>query len=163
MESIDWTELFGFSISPWELVIRGSAMYWFLFIIFRFIIRRNVGAVGIADILLLVIVADAAQNAFSGEYRSITDGMFLISVLIGWNYLLDWLNFRWPAFRRFAQPPPLLLVREGRIVRRNLRVERITEEELQAKLREQGVGSLDAVKSAHMESDGQISVIKHSG
>lgn len=162
MESLDWTELFGFSVSPWELVVRGSVMYWFLFLLFRFIIRRNVGAVGIADILLLVIVADASQNAFSGEYRSIADGIVLVGVLIGWNYFLDWVNFRWPAFRRFAQPPPLLLVHNGELMRRNLRAERITEEELQAKLREQGVASIDAVKSAYMESDGQVSVIKRS-
>lgn len=160
MEQIDWTELFGLTISPWELVIRGSAMYWFLFLVFRFVIRRDVGAVGIADILMLVIIADASQNAFSGEYRSVTDGMILISVLIGWNYLLDWLNFRIPAFRRFAQPPPLPLVRNGQLLRRNMRVEHITEEDLLEKLREQGVTSLKSVKSVHMESDGKISVIK---
>lgn len=125
--------------------------------------RRDVGAVGIAYILLLVIVADASQNAFSGEYRSITDGMLLVSVLIGWNYLLDWPNFRWPVFRRFVQPPPLLLVRDGRLVWHNPRVEHLTEEELQAKLREQGISSLAAIKSAYMESDGRISVIKRSG
>lgn len=160
---INWTELLAFSVSPWELVIRGSAMYWFLFLIFRFVIRRNVGSVGIADILLLVIVADASQNAFSGEYRSITDGMLLVGVLIGWNYFLDWLSYRWPAFRCFAQPPPLLLIRNGRLQHRNLRIEHITEEELKAKLREQGVASPEAVQSAYMESDGQVSVIKRSG
>ena len=162
MEQIDWTELFGLTLSPWELVIRGSAMFWFLFLIFRFVIRRDVGAVGIADILMLVIIADASQNAFSGEYRSVTDGMILVSVLIGWNYLLDWLNFHVPAFRRFAQPPPLPLVRDGQFLSRNMRMEHITEEDLRAKLRQQGINSLKSVKSVHMESDGKISVVKNA-
>lgn len=163
MEQIDWTQIFGLTVSPWELVIRGSAMFWFLFLIFRFVIRRDVGAVGIADILMIVIIADASQNAFSGEYRSVTDGMILVSVLIGWNYLVDWLSFRFPAFRRLVQPPPLLLVRNGQMLRRNMRSELITEEDLLAKLREQGVTSLKSVKTVHMESDGQISVVKKTG
>ena len=49
--------LFEFSIPVWELVVRGSAMYWFLFLAFRFVVRRDIGSVGIADILILVIVA----------------------------------------------------------------------------------------------------------
>jgi len=58
--------LFAFDVSPLELVLRGTLVYWLLFLIFRFIMRRDVGAVGIADILLLVIIADASQNAMAG-------------------------------------------------------------------------------------------------
>jgi len=63
---MDWAEIFGLSVSPWELIIRGSAMYLFLFAVFRVVIRRRIGAVGMADILILVIIADAAQNGLSG-------------------------------------------------------------------------------------------------
>jgi uncharacterized membrane protein YcaP (DUF421 family) len=69
---IDWHSLFTFSVAPLELVIRGSAVYWFLFLVFRLVLRRDVGAIGIADVLLLVLVADAAQNAMAGDYRSIS-------------------------------------------------------------------------------------------
>jgi uncharacterized membrane protein YcaP (DUF421 family) len=162
VEQVDWNELFHLSLPFWELIIRGSAMYWFLFLIFRFIVRRDMGSVGIADILILVIIADASQNAFSGEYRSVTDGMVLVSVLVGWNYLLNWINFRVPAFRRFSDPSPLLLVRDGRLIRHNMRAEQLTEEELLAKMREQGVRSLKSVKRMYMESDGSFSVIKNT-
>src|SRR3569623_3669871 len=104
---LDWGEMFGLSMSPAELVVRGTAVYWFLFLIFRFVIRREVGAVGIADILVLVIVADASQNAMAGEYTSVTDGLILVSTLIGWNFLFDWMSFRFPPLRRFAEPSPL--------------------------------------------------------
>ena len=162
MEPVDWNELFQRSVSFWEIFVRGSAMYWFLFLIFRFVVRRDVGSVGISDILILVIIADASQNAFSGEYRSITDGMLLVSVLVGWNYLLNWINFHVPAFRRFSDPSPLLLVSDGRLLRRNMRVEHITEDELLAKMRAQGVRSLRSVKRMYMESDGSFSVIKNT-
>lgn len=161
--SLDWGELFGFSISPAEIVLRGTAMYWFLFFLFRFVVRRDVGAVGIADVLILVIVADAAQNAMSGEYESVSDGMLLVATLIGWNVALDWLSFRFRPFRRFAEPPPITLIRDGRILKRNLRLELITEEELWSQLRQQGIETLDEVRHAYMESDGQISVIKKTG
>lgn len=161
--SIDWGELFGLSVPAVELIIRGTAMYWFLFIIFRFVIRRDVGAVGLADVLIVVIVADAAQNAMSGEYKSVTDGFILVATLIGWNVLLDLMSFRFEAFRRFADPPPLLLVKDGRMLKRNMRKEFLTEEELWSKLREQGVDSLEAVREAYVESDGHISVIRQPG
>lgn len=158
--SLDWGELFGFSLSPTEIVVRGSAMYWFLFIIFRFVVRRDVGAVGIADVLVIVIVADASQNAMAGEYDSVSDGMLLVATLIGWNVLLDWLSYLFPVVRRFAEPPPLTLVRNGQMLKRNMRRELLTEEELWSKLRQQGVESLDEIRHAYMESDGEISVIK---
>jgi uncharacterized membrane protein YcaP (DUF421 family) len=157
---LDWSELFGLSVSPVELIIRGTAMYLFLFAVFRIIVRRRVGAVGMADILVLVIIADAAQNGMSGEYRSITDAFILVGTIIGWNTLIDWLNFRFPALRKLLEPPPLLLVQDGRVLHRNLRHEFVTEDELRSKLREQGVDDYRQVQKAHMESDGQVSVIK---
>jgi len=158
---LDWGEMFGLSMPVAEIIVRGTAVYWFLFLIFRFVIRREVGAVGIADILVLVIVADASQNAMAGEYTSVTDGLILVSTLIGWNFLFDWMSFRFPPFRRFAEPSPLCLVEKGRLNKRNMRKEFITEEELWAKLREEGVESLQEVKKAYLETDGAISVIKH--
>jgi uncharacterized membrane protein YcaP (DUF421 family) len=157
---MDWNEIFGVSVSPWELIIRGTAMYLFLFAVFRVVIRRRIGAVGMADILILVIIADAAQNGMSGEYRSVTEGAILIGTIIFWNVAIDWLNYRVPALQDWLEAPPLLLVRDGRILHRNLRHEFVTEQELKSKLREKGVDDLKQVAEAHMESDGSVSVIK---
>jgi uncharacterized membrane protein YcaP (DUF421 family) len=158
--SLDWGQIFGFSVSPLELIIRGTAMYLFLFVLFRVVVRRRVGAIGMADILILVIIADAAQNAMSGEYKSVTEGVLLVGTIIFWNLAIDWLNFRVPALRPWLEPPPMLLVQDGRILHRNLRHEYVTEDELKAKLREKGVKEYSEVAEAHMESDGSVSVIK---
>jgi len=157
---MNWDEIFGLSLSPWELVIRGTAMYLFLFLLFRVVIRRRVGSVGMADILILVIVADASQNAMSGEYKSVTEGAILVGTIIAWNMVIDWLNFHVPALRDWLEPPPLPLIENGRLLRRNLRQEYLSEDELNAKLREHGIDDVREVAKAHMESDGQISVIK---
>jgi len=155
------TDLFRIHVSIPELMLRGTLVYWLLFAIFRFLLRRDVGAVGIADILLLVIVADAAQNAMSGGYQTFTEGAILILTIVGWNWLLDVLSFRFAAVRRFSTPPRLTIIRHGRPQLRNMRREYITMTELEEKLREQGIEAMSAVKVAYVEGDGQISVIKN--
>jgi uncharacterized membrane protein YcaP (DUF421 family) len=158
--SLDWAELFGLSLPLGELVVRASAMYLFLYLLFRVVIKRRVGAIGMADLLVLVIVADAAQNGMAGEYRSISDGFVVVGTIVGWNYLLDWLAYRFPRLEKWLQPPPLPLVERGRILWRNMRLELISEGELRAKLREHGVDQLSQVEKARIESDGQVTVIK---
>lgn len=153
-------ELFKLSVSPWELIVRGTAIYLFLFAIFRFVVRRDLGSVGVSDILILVIIADASQNAMAGEYKTVSDGFILIATLIGWNVLFNFLGYHFAWFRRFAEPPPLPLVRDGKIDRRHLRREMMTEEELMAKLRLEGIEAIEEVKVARLEADGDFSVIK---
>ena len=157
----DLGSMFGFSSNPIELVLRGSVMYWALFLLFRFVLRRDAGSLGIADILLLVLIADASQNAMAGGYTSLSEGLLLVATIAFWSWLTDWAAFRWPAARRFAEPPPLVLVRRGRLHRGNLRREMVTVPELMAALRENGVDKLSDVKIARMEPDGMISVIRY--
>lgn len=157
---MELSEIFQVSVSPWELIIRGTAMYIFLFLIFRVVVRRRVGSVGMADILVLVIIADAAQNGMSGEYRSVTEGAILVATIIGWNVLADWATYKSEFMQKLLEPPPLLLIDNGRLLHRHLRMEFLSESELRSKLREHGVTDFREVKKAFMESDGQISVIK---
>jgi uncharacterized membrane protein YcaP (DUF421 family) len=157
---MDWGEIFGLSVSPWELVVRGTVMYLFLFVMFRVVVKRRVGSIGMADILIIVIVADAAQNGMSGEYRSVTDAFVLVSTLVGWNMLIDWLTFRVPKLEKTLEPPPLLLIDNGRVLWHHLRREFVSEAELQTKLREHGVTHPSEVEKAYMEPDGQVTVLK---
>lgn len=157
---MDFSNVFGLHVSPFELVVRGTLIYWFLFLLFRFL-RRDSSGVGVADILLVVLVADASQNGMSGAYESVPEACILVTTLIGWNYLFDWAGFHFEWFRRFSQPPPLLLVHRGRVVRRNLRKEFVTREELEGELRKHGVTELAQVRAAYMESDGEFSVLTY--
>lgn len=152
-------ELFSFSLPVWEIVVRGSVIYLSLVLLFRFMVRRDIGAVGIADLLVLVLIADASQNAMAGEYRTLADGLVLICTLLGWNLMLDWAAFRFPRMRRFLESDKLLLIDHGKLQRRNMRKEFITEEELLAKLRGYGIENIGQVKRAYLENDGEITVI----
>ena len=125
--------------------------------------RRETGTVGITNLLTIVLLADAAQNAMAGEYTSIPDGVLLVGTIVFWSWFIDWAKFHSPRFARLVEPPALTLVKDGRLLRRNMRVEMITEDELMSQLRLQGVDDLAQVKRAHIESDGRISVIQRDG
>ena len=160
---IDWRELFYPQTSLVELVIRGSVMYLLLLAALRVLVRRHIGSLGLMDLLLMVLIADAAQNAMADDYRSITEGLVLCGTLIGWNYLLDWLAYRYSFFQKLLEPAPLPVIRGGAFVRRNMRMELITEEELRGLLRQQGITDPAEVKMAFVESDGGLSVVRRDG
>lgn len=155
---IDFRSVFVPSLHLGEIVLRGTLVYLFLFIILR-VLRREAGVVGIADLLVVVLIADAAQNAMASEYKSITEGAVLIVTIAAWDYLLDWLGYRFPKFHRLLTPAPLPLVKDGRVIKKHLRQELITEEELLSQLRQQGVQNLAEVKRCYLEGDGHFSVI----
>lgn len=156
----DLTSVFAFTVSPLEMVLRGTLMYWFLFVVFRFILRRDVGSLGISDFLFVVILGDAAQNGMIGSATSATDGMVLIATLVFWSYTLDFMSFRFAVVERLTAAPRLCLVRDGKIQRRNMRREFITDQELHAKIRQQGVDDIRTVKRMYLEADGEMSLIQ---
>ena len=160
---VDWGALFVPHTPPLEIVIRGTVTYFALFIMLRVLLKRESGTTGVTDLLVIVLIADAAQNAMSGQYTSITDGVLLVAVILGWAVLLDFIAFHVPAAARIIRPTPLLLVKNGRVLHQNLRRELVTEDELRGLLREQGIDNLSRVREARMESDGQISVTTRSG
>lgn len=156
---VDWEAIFVPNISVLELIIRGSLVYLALFSVLRFLPSRQLGTLGITDLLVVVLFAEAAQNAMASNYTSITEGAILVGTVIFWSYFLNWLGYKMPEFQRVLNPPPLLLVKNGRMIHRHLEQELITEDELMSKLRQQGIEFLADVKLAFMEADGSISII----
>lgn len=160
---MDWHSIFTPTIPVLEIVFRGTVIYLFLFFMLR-VLRREAGGVGISDLLVVVLVADASQNAMASEYKSITEGLVLVATIAFWAYFLDWLGYRFTVVERLLRPAPLLLIRNGRLLRQNMKRELIREEELMSQLRENGLTQLGEVKKCYMEGDGRISIVKrHPG
>ena len=144
-----------------EIFLRGSLTYLVLFTLLRLTFNRSSSSIGVTDLLVIVLIADAAQNAMAGAYTSWTDGMLLVATIVGWAYGMDWLAYRFPAtLGRFVHPAPRVLVRDGHVVRRTLDRELISDEELMTQLRLQGVEDVADVKLAAMEGNGEVSVIR---
>jgi uncharacterized membrane protein YcaP (DUF421 family) len=155
--------LFDVNTSPLELIARGTLMYWFLLLLFRFVLRRDAGALGVADLLFVVIVADASQNALAGGYDTVAEGLILVGTLAAWNYALDWAGYRWKAVRWLTEPPALVMIDNGRIVAANLRRQFVTREDLESEMRQVGIDDLAQVRKAFMEGDGKFSFVTTDG
>ncbi|GIH69729.1 DUF421 domain-containing protein [Sphaerimonospora thailandensis] len=152
-----WKEVFLPETPLPEIFVRGTVVYLAIFFMLRFTPRREVGSFSTTNLIVIVIIADAAQNAMAGKYHSITDGLLLVATIIGWSIVLDAAAFRWPVIARVVKPPPRVLIRDGRLDRRNLRRELITEDELMAHLREQGTDDVSELNVV-LEPDGRVSV-----
>jgi uncharacterized membrane protein YcaP (DUF421 family) len=160
---IDWSKTFLPDTSLLEIFLRGTIVYLALFMMLRVVLKRESGGVSVTDLLVIVLIADAAQNAMAGEYTSVPDGILLVATIIFWSYALDWLGYHFPRIERLVNPQPLQLIKDGRVLHERLREELITESELASQLRLQGVEDPSEVKAAHMEPDGRVSVIEREG
>jgi uncharacterized membrane protein YcaP (DUF421 family) len=158
---VNWHDTFIPDTPLLEIFLRGTIVYFFIFGLLR-IFRRGTGGFAVSDLLVLVVIADAAQNAMASTYNSLTDGLFLVFVIIFWSFMLDWLGYRYPHIRRFTYPKEILLIREGHTIQPHLERELISRDELQSQLRLQGICDLNEVQEAYLEGDGRISVIEKS-
>ncbi|HEY7028161.1 MAG TPA: YetF domain-containing protein [Gemmatimonadales bacterium] len=158
---VDWHTAFVPTVHLGELFLRGSIVYLFLFFAFR-ILRRQAGALGVSDLLAVVLIADAAQNAMSAEYHSVPEGLVLVSTILFWDWALDWLAFKIPALRSVVQAGPLPLIVKGLVQHRNLDRQLITEDDLASQLRQHGMAGPQGVVLCNLEGDGHISVLQDS-
>lgn len=158
-EPVDWHAVFVPHTPFLEIFVRGTLVYLSLFLLLRVLLKRESGTLGITDTLLIVLIADASQNGMAGEYRSITDGILLVATLIFWSLALNWLGYRFPIFEKMLKPRKLLLVKNGRMLKENMRKELITYSELMSEVRTNGITDLSSIKEAYMEPTGTISII----
>jgi uncharacterized membrane protein YcaP (DUF421 family) len=149
-------------VSLFEMVVRGAIMYLAIFVLLRVVLGGRTGTMTMSDLLVLVIIADGAQNAMSSTYTSITDGIVLVATIVGMSFLFDWLGYHVPFMGRIVHPQRKPLVVNGRVIRKVLKEELMTEEELLTQLRLQGTEHVAEVKAAYLEGNGEISVIRRA-
>lgn len=158
MMEIDWSKLLIPADSLLEMVIRGTVIYLALFLALRMLPRRTMGGVGPSDILVIVLISEGVSQGLAGKYESITEGLVVAATLIFWAVFIDWLDYRFPKLH-LSDGKQIPLVRDGKLIRRNMRGQNITEDEVMAQLRQHGLSSLQGVEAMYVEGDGQFSVI----
>jgi uncharacterized membrane protein YcaP (DUF421 family) len=159
---MDWTGL----VEPHrvaENVIRASSIFLLLFLLLRIMPNRRTGSVGTADMLVVVLLATVVNGALNRDVTSLTDAVVMVATIITWSFIIDILTGHVPLFRRLLHSAPVAVVRDGKILARNLRREFMTEDELRAQFRLQGVENERDVARAYIEHDGRVSVIRKSG
>ncbi len=159
---LDWQRMFVPHVPVLETVIRGTVMYLAMFALLR-VFRRQSGSIGPADLLVLLLIADASQNGMADDYKSITEGLVLVATIMGWEYVIDRLAYSFPKAGRLIEGEPLLLIRDGQVIETNLSRELITKDDLLSQLRQKGVDDPSKVLRCFLEGDGHISVIADGG
>ena len=156
----EWAAIFVPDASLLGSFVRGSVVYLSLIALFRVVLRRQTGSIGLPDIMLVVLLSECVSASLSAEAKSVPNGLAAVLALLFWSYALDRLGHRWAWLQRLLEPAPVALVRDGRPLREHLDREGITDDELMAQVRAGGVDDLSRVKLATLEPDGNVSVVE---
>jgi len=121
--------------------------------------KRELGQMTPFDLVVILLVANAVQNAMVGPDTSVTGGLIAAGVLIVGNYGVAEARERLPWLRRAVEGTPTLLINNGEFVTQHLRREGIDEDEVLMVIREHGVADVGEVRMAVLETDGSISIV----
>jgi uncharacterized membrane protein YcaP (DUF421 family) len=147
-----------------DLVIRGTAVYLFLLLIFRLSGKRSLRSVTTFDFVLLLIIAETTQQALVGEDYSVTGAFLLIIVLVGLDIMLSLLKRASPRIDRLLEGQPLVILRDGVPLAARMRVERVDDDDILSAAREtRGIDRLDDIERAILEKNGAISIVPRRG
>lgn len=150
--------MFALETPWWEILGRGSIVYLALAVVIRLIPKRHTGNVSPNDLVALIVVGNLAGAAIIGSAKSVPDVMLMLAVVLAWDYGFNTAEYYFPRLRGVAQDSPTLLIHDGVLLKHNLKKEKLTEQELAASLRKQGIVDIGRVRQAILEVDGQISV-----
>lgn len=145
-----------------DIAIRSSSVYIFMIVAFRLFGKRELSQLSIGDLVLIVLISNAVQNAMVGDNTTLSGGLMAATVLFLLNMVLSYLMYRFKSIRKLVQSEPVTLIYEGKILQGHLKSVLLTEEELMAAVREHGVKSAGEVSLAILEVDGNISIISES-
>lgn len=147
------------SLPWWHFVVRGTSIYVFLLVVLRVTGKRQVGQLAPFDLILLLVLSNAVQNAMVGSDTSILGGCITVLTLIGMNGLMGWATFRSKFFENLIEGRPIRLIHHGHVDVANLRRARLTMHELNAAIRSEGLAGCECVHIAMLENTGKISVV----
>ncbi|EEF57333.1 DUF421 domain-containing protein [Pedosphaera parvula] len=146
------------SVSWWELILRGGIVYVFLLVLLRVTGKRQVGQLSPFDLILLLVLSNAVQNAMNGGDNSLLAGIISAVTLVGLNYVVGLATYKSKRLEALIEGRPEVLIHNGILFTEVLKRQRLTHHELNAALRGAGCACIEEVHFAILENDGQITV-----
>jgi len=155
--------MFDLSIPLWEIILRTLVVYVTVLALLRLGGKRELGTMSPADLVVILIIANAVQNAMNGGDVSLIGGLISAATLVGGNLLLGRFGRRIPILGGLVYEEPTLLVQDGKPITENLKHEHVDVADVEMAAREHGVSDLNEVAAAVLEIDGSISIIPKKG
>lgn len=144
----------------WELVVRGAVVYGFLLVLLRLTGKRQVGQLAPFDLVLLLVLSNAVQNSMNAGDNSLVGGLISAATLVGLNYFVSTATFRSKRLEAVIEGRPQVLIHNGKLFEDVMARAQLTHHELQAALRQAGCSCVEDVRSAVLENNGSISVLR---
>lgn len=155
-----WNNLFDFNISPLNLIIRAIIVYLAVLILLRISGKRQMGQMGVTEFVAVLLISNAVQNSMNGGDNSLSGGLVLAVTLVGLSTLISFLTYKSEIFSRIFEGTPTLVIHKGKIVHKHLARERMSESELKAMLRKQGLHNVHEIETGILEADGTLSITR---
>ena len=150
--------------TPWyEILLRTFVVYMTVLVLLRVAGKRELGQMTPFDLVVILVIANAVQNAMTGGDNSLIGGMIAAATLTAVNIAVGRWGSRVPLFRRLVASEPTLLLQDGKPIKEHLDRERIDIQELEMAARQHGIPDLAEVAAAVLEEDGSISIIPKKG
>jgi uncharacterized membrane protein YcaP (DUF421 family) len=142
-----------------ELVLRATAVFWFLWLIVRGLGKRSLAQLTPLDLLLIVVIGDFVQQGVTQEDMSVTGAFTAVAVFVIWTLISDALGRRSQRASRVLAGEPVVVLRDGQVISGRLQHERVSLEELKEAAREEGFGDLSDIAFGVLETDGKFSFV----
>jgi len=156
-----WSNLTALSLSPLNLALRAALVYVAVLVLLRISGKKQIGQMGAVEFVTVLLISNAVQNSMNGGDNSLVGGLLLAATLIALSMAFARLSYWSRVFTTVFEGAPTLLIHEGALIAKSLRKELLTEREVHALLRKQGVHHIREVKNAILESDGTLSIVRY--
>src|SRR5471032_3364527 len=154
--------MWNLAVPVWELVLRSAVVYAFLIVLLRLTGKRQIGQMAPFDLVLLLVLSNAVQNAMNGGDNSVIGGMISAVSLVATNWGVGLLTYKSKRMEALVEGRPEVLIHNGKLFEKALKHTKITHHELMTALRAAGCSEVHDVHAAMLETDGSISVIPKS-
>jgi uncharacterized membrane protein YcaP (DUF421 family) len=143
-----------------DIVIRAAVIFVFVYALTRLVGRRELSSLEPFDLILLIVLGDLVQQGVTQNDESLTGALLAISTIGLLTVAFSYLAFRFKRLRPVLNGEPIVLVEDGEIIEPNLRRQRLTQEEIGAEARLEGIAAIEDVRWAILETNGRISFVK---
>src|SRR2546422_4850806 len=151
--------VFGLTTPWWEIILRTAVVYVVVLVLLRAAGKRELGQMSPVDLVVILVIANAVQNAMTGGDNSLIGGVIAAATLVGMNLVFARIGHRIPVIQHLFEGEPTLLLKDGKLIEKAVKDENVDLEEIKMAAREHGIEDFAEISAAYLERDGSISII----
>ena len=144
-----------------DIVARAAVMFFVLYVLLRIMGKRELGQLTPFELVVMIVLGDLIQQGVTHNDFSLTGAILAISTFAFLAIAMSWLTYLSPRAEKLLDGEPRVVIRNGKLLKENLRRDRMTQGEVESEMRLAGIANMDQVEWAILEPQGKISFIKY--